>query len=233
MNKNALISVVIPVYNGERYIGEAIESVLAQNHDNIEIIVVNDGSTDATEDVVHSYQEVKVISQPRKGVSTARNRGIEISSGEFIAFLDADDLWTKDKLRIQNSLFMSHPRTDMVFGHVEQFFSPELADSLQGKINMISGAMPGFIPGAMLIKRKSFLKAGLFNEGFRLGEFIDWYMRAVDMGLQSLLSPEVILRRRIHDTNTGIRDRNFRRDYLRVLKVTLDRRRNKKVEAPG
>jgi glycosyltransferase involved in cell wall biosynthesis len=230
--KDTLISVIIPVYNSERYVGEAIESVLGQKHKNIEIIAVNDGSTDCTEDVVRSYKNVKLFSQSRKGVSSARNIGVKNSSGEFIAFLDADDLWTKKKLKIQQTIFMNNPDLDMVFGHVEQFFSPELADSSKNKIKMITGAMAGYISGAMLIRRTSFLKAGLFDEGVRLGEFIDWYIRAVDVGLKSVLSPEIVLKRRIHDENTGIRDREYRRDYLRVLKISLDRRRNKekKVE---
>lgn len=235
MIESGLISVILPVYNGERYIAQAINSVFAQEYKNIEIIAVNDGSTDGTEEVLRSHANVRYLNQSRKGASAARNSGIKSSSGEFIAFLDADDLWTKDKLKTQSALIMNDPSLDMVFGHAEQFLSPELVDSLKDKINMITGAMPGYIPGAMLIKRTSFLKAGFFNEGFRLGEFIDWYMRAVDIGLKSFLSPEIVLKRRIHDANTGIKDRIYRRDYLRVLKASLDRRRKteKKVEAPG
>ncbi|MCX5849630.1 MAG: glycosyltransferase family A protein [Deltaproteobacteria bacterium] len=233
MTENALISVIIPVYNGERYIAKAIKSVLAQEYKNIEIIAVNDGSTDGTEEVLRSYANVQYLYQPRKGASAARNSGIKCSSGDFIAFLDADDLWTKDKLKIQNSLFMDDHDLDMVFGHVEQFYSPELEDSLKGRIHLVAGSMPGYIPGAMLIKRISFLKVGFFDEGFRIGEFIDWYMRAVDHGLKSFIAREVVLKRRIHDANAGIKERDYRKDYLRVLKASLDRRRKtkKKVEA--
>jgi len=156
---DSLISVIIPVYNCERYIAQAIESVLAQEYKNIEIIVVNDGSTDNTEKVVCSYANVKYLSQTRNGVSMARNTGIQNSSGEFVAFLDADDLWTKDKLKIQNSLFSDDPDLDMVFGQVEQFFSPELEESLKGRIDLTAARMPGYLPGAMLIKRNSFFKS--------------------------------------------------------------------------
>ena len=233
--KNALISVIIPVYNGERYIAEAIYSVLAQEYKNIEIIAVNDGSTDGTEEVLRSYANVRYLYQPRQGASSARNKGIKCSSGDFIAFLDADDLWTKDKLKIQNSIFMDDPDLDMVFGQVEQFYSPELEESLKGRIHLVAGSMPGYVPGAMLIKRISFLKVGFFDEGFRIGEFIDWYMRAVDYGLKSFLALEVVLKRRIHNANSGIKERDYRKDYLRALKASLDRRRKgeKKVEVPG
>jgi glycosyltransferase involved in cell wall biosynthesis len=231
--KNALISVIIPVYNGERYIAEAIDSVLAQEYKNIEIIAVNDGSKDGTEKVLRSYANVRYLYQPREGVSAARNSGIKCSSGDFIAFLDADDLWTKDKLKIQNSLFNEAPDLDMVFGQVEQFYSPELEASLKGRINLTAARMPGYLPGAMLIKKNSFLRVGFFDAELRLGEVVDWYMRAVDCGLKSFLAPDVVLKRRIHDANTGIKERDYRKDYLRALKSSLDRRRKgeKKVEA--
>jgi glycosyltransferase involved in cell wall biosynthesis len=235
MKENALISVIIPVYNGERYIAEAIESVLSQECPPIEIIVVNDGSTDRTEEVLRSYPKVQYLYQHRLGASSARNRGIRSSSREFLAFLDADDLWTHDKLRTQTALFRTDPDLDMVFGHVEQFYSPELEESLRGKVQFAPGSMPGYVPGAMLVKKTSFLKVGFFNEEFKIGEFIDWYTRALDYGLKSHLAPGVLLKRRIHDSNTGIKERDSRKDYLRVLKASLDRRRlnEKKKEARG
>lgn len=234
MKENGLISVIIPVYNGERYITEAIESVLAQEYLPIEIIVVNDGSTDRTEEMLRSYANVQYGYQPRLGAASARNSGIRYSSGEWLAFLDADDLWTRDKLRMQTALFRTDPDLDMVFGHVEQFYSPELEESLRGKIQF-AGLMPGYVPGAMLVKKTSFLKVGFFNEEFRIGEFIDWYTRALDYGLKSHLAPGVLLQRRIHDSNTGIKERDSRKDYLRVLKASLDRRRlnEKKKEDLG
>jgi len=235
MKENALISVIIPVYNGERYIAEAIESVLAQECPQIEIIVVNDGSTDRTEERLRSYVNVHYVYQPRLGGASARNSGIRCSSGELLAFLDADDLWTRDKLKTQTALFRTDPDLDMIFGHVEQFYSPELEESLRGKIQFADGSMPGYVSGAMLVRKASFLKVGFFNEEFRIGEFIDWYTRALDYGLKSHLAPGVLLQRRIHDSNTGITERDSRKDYLRVLKASLDRRRKseKKKEVPG
>lgn len=231
MKENALISVIIPAYNGERYIAEAIESVLAQRYEHIEIIVVNDGSTDRTEKVLRSYANVQYLYQPRKGASAARNSGIKSSSGNFLAFLDADDFWIKDKLKMQLSMFREKPDLDMVFGHVEQFYSPELEESLRGRIHLAAGIMPGYVPGAMLIKKAAFLSVGFFDDGFRIGEFIDWYIRAVDYGLKSFLAPEVVLKRRIHDANTGIKERDYRKGYLRALKSSLDRRRKNEKNA--
>jgi glycosyltransferase involved in cell wall biosynthesis len=234
MIESELISVIIPVFNGERYIAEAIESVLAQECDHIEIIAVNDGSTDGTEEVIRSYDGVRYLYQPRQGASSARNSGVECSSGDSLAFLDSDDLWTKNKLEIQTALFRANPSLDMVFGHVEQFFSPELEESLRDTIQLATGSMPGYFPSAMLVRREAFLRAGFFDARYRIGEFIDWFMRAQDQGLNSHLAPEVVVKRRIHDANTGIRERDSRKDYLRVLKASLDRRRKgwQRAEVP-
>ena len=231
MTESASISVIMPVFNGERYVAEAIESILAQEYRHIEIIAVNDGSTDGTEKVVCSYAGVRYLYQHRQGASSARNSGIKCSSGEFLAFLDADDLWTKDKLKLQTALCKADPGLDMVFGHAEQFFSPELEESLKGRIHLPAGSMPGYIPGAMLARREAFLRVGFFDARLRVGEFIDWYMRALDHGLNSCLPPEVVLKRRIHDANTGIKERDARKDYLRVLKASLDRRRASAIKA--
>ena len=227
MKEKALISVVIPVYNGERYLAEAIESVFAQEYRPLEIIAVNDGSTDRTEKILQSCMNVRNVSQCKQGASAARNNGIRYSGGEFLAFLDADDLWMKDKLKKQMALFDDQPDLDMVFSHVEQFFSPELAESLKDKIALTHGSMPGYIPSAFLIKKKSFLRVGLFDTAVRIGEFIDWYLKAMDSGLKSAVIPHVLVKRRVHDANTGIRERDYRKDYLRVLKASLDRRREK------
>ena len=235
MNEQESISVIIPVYNGERYIAEAVGSVLSQDFSPLEIIVVDDGSTDQTAELLRSYANVRYVCQSRLGASAARNNGVRCSSGGWLAFLDADDLWMRDKLKVQTALLRTNPGLDMVFGYVEQFYSPELEESLKSKIKFAEGSMPGYVPGAMLVRKDSFLNVGFFNEAFKIGEFIDWYTRALDYGLNGHLAREVVLRRRIHDANTGIRERDSRKDYLRVLKASLDRRRmnEKRKEAGG
>ena len=97
-----LISCVIPVFNGERYLGEALESVLAQSYQPLEVIVVDDGSTDETAEVARRYGErVRYVWQPNAGETAARNLGLTAAHGEFIAFLDADDVWDSEKLERQ------------------------------------------------------------------------------------------------------------------------------------
>jgi glycosyltransferase involved in cell wall biosynthesis len=219
--RGPLVSVIIAVYNCERYLAEAIESVLAQTYSHTEIIVVDDGSTDGSAAVAGHYANtVNYFYQPNAGVAAALNKGLTVSSGDFLSFLDADDIWEPEKLEHQVSA-MDDPRVDMVFGQIEQFYSPEL-NTQRSSV----GVMPGYSKGTLLIRRQSFSRIGSFSEQFQLGDFIEWYLRAAELGLNSLMLPEVVMRRRIHAGNMGIRQRGNRTDYLRILKASLDRRRS-------
>jgi len=226
MNDRCSISVIIPVYNTERYLAEAIGSVLIQCLRPAEIIVVDDGSTDETLRVAKKFEPgVSIISQPNKGVGAARNAGTLAARGNFIAFLDADDKWTSNKLEIQLAYLVDHPGKDMVFGNVEQFISPELSKEKHGSLRQELEKMPGFIAGTMLIKRETFLRVGLFNENLTIGEFIDWFTRAKDNGLSYYMFEEILMKRRIHDANMGITKKDFKKDYTAILRETLARRR--------
>ncbi|MGH7450208.1 MAG: glycosyltransferase family 2 protein [bacterium] len=226
VTEDHLISVIIPAYNAGRYLGEAIASVLAQTHRAHEIIVIDDGSTDDTANIAQSFSpSVRYEWQPNDGAGAARNHGVELARGNFLAFLDADDLWIEDKLARQFAAFESDPTLNMVFGHVQQFYSPELGEEIKKRIKLPAETMRGFHPGAMLIKRETFFRVGLFKTDLQLGEFIDWHARAMELGLKSFMLPEVVMKRRIHETNQGIYKRDAREDYLKIVKASLDRRR--------
>lgn len=214
---------MIPAYNAERFLAQAIESVLAQDYAALEVIVVDDGSTDGTEAVARGYGAmVACISQPNAGIGTARNRGVEAASGELLAFLDADDLWVPGRLRRQVETLAGDRPVDIVFGIAEPFVD---ASHLGPFLHNVPPRGPGYLAGAMLIRRETFLRVGPFATDLKVGEFIDWYARATELGLTTTVIPEVVLRRRLHGSNTGIRERDSRLDYVRVLRAALTRRR--------
>jgi glycosyltransferase involved in cell wall biosynthesis len=226
MLEGKLVSVVVPAYNCERYLPEALESILVQTYRPIEIIVVDDGSTDGSRDSAERFvPPVRYWRQPHRGAAAARNRGVDLATGDFLAFLDADDLWAEDKLTLQITAFHTHPELDMVFGHVQQFISPELEGAGKVAARYSSEKLPGYAPSAALIRRDAFLKVGPLERRWGVGEFMDWYLRAIDQGLKGLMLPDVLVRRRLHTQNLGLRERGSRGDYLRILKASLDRRR--------
>src|SRR5690349_1953676 len=125
--KLPLISCIIPVFNGERYLAEAIESILKQSYRPLEIIISDDGSADRTAAVANGFSDhVRYIWQPNAGQAAARNTGLASSHGEFVAFLDADDLWHREKLERQMGRFRARPELDYCLAHVQNFWIPEL-----------------------------------------------------------------------------------------------------------
>ena len=219
MNEHS-IATIIPAYNCERYLAEAIESVLAQNYRPLEIIVIDDGSTDDTAKIAKRFEPaVQYCFQGNGGIGSARNRGIELAHSDFIAFLDADDLWPEGKLEHQMLAFHDNREIEAVFGLVQQF------EQSSGGTTDVGAPMTGQLASSMLIRRESFDRVGPFRTDIKLGEFVDWYMRASEKGLRSRMLAEVVLRRRIHDSNTGLRHRDSSSDYVRLLKNALDRRR--------
>jgi glycosyltransferase involved in cell wall biosynthesis len=217
-----LTSVIIPAYQAEPFLAEAIDSVLVQAVRPLEVIVVDDGSTDRTFEVARGFRQVRTLRQENRGIAAARNAGIAAARGDFFAFLDADDTWPAGRLTRQLAPLARDPGLDMVFGQVEIF-----KQSRDSEPPISVGVQGGPLPGSMVVRAASFHRVGLFSQNFRVGEFIDWYMRAEELGLKSVTLPEVVLRRRIHGDNIGIREAQAQVDYVRVLKAALDRRRGR------
>jgi glycosyltransferase involved in cell wall biosynthesis len=222
-----LISVMIGVYNAERYLGEAIDTVLSQSYRPLELIVVDDGSDDGSADVARAYDDTLVYAyQENAGNGAARNHAVRLASGDLYAFLDADDRFVPGKLERQYAALVADPALDIVFGHVREFLSPELSEAQRATVRAPAAQpLPWPAPNLMLIRRESFQRVGPFAEDVKVGVTVDWYARAAEAGLRSAMLPEVVLERRIHLTNNGLRERDSRNQYLHVLKASLDRRR--------
>jgi len=220
------MSVMIGVFDAAQYIGEAIESVLAQDYEPIELIVVDDGSTDGSGEVAHGYHGVQVIRQDNSGNGAARNRAVEAATGELYAFLDADDRFTPGKLRLQKAALDADPNLDMVFGHVQEFLSPELDEQTRAGLRPPAPEpMPWTAPNLMLIRRESFHRVGPFTTAVRVGVTVDWFARAAEAGLRHAILPEVVLERRLHTQNNGLRESASRSQYLEVIRQAMERRR--------
>lgn len=229
MTASSSVSVIIPAYNAERYVGEAIESVLAQTSPPGEVIVVDDGSTDGTAAVAESFGDpVICIRREHAGLAATFNAGLAGVRGELLACVDADDLWAPNKLELQLAAMDRDPDVDLVFAHVEEFLSPELTESERSLLRPRTGAQPGIVKGAMLARTGAFRRVGEFDSRWKLGEFIDWYARAQEAQISSLVLPDVLLRRRLHSANSsGVGSDHA--DYARMLGEMMKRRRGRPV----
>ena len=228
MTKPLRVSVIIPVYNGASYLAAAIDSVLAQTQPPLEILVVDDGSTDGSVEVARHYgPPVRVIALPhgpRGGAAVVRNAGVVAARGELLAFLDADDVWAADKLERQVEALTAH-QLDLVFGMIQQFISPELDQAVKDQLACPPEPVIGYSPTALLIRRDAFLALGGFDPRLRVGEFVAWYLRAREAGLREMILPGVVAYRRLHTTNQGVLKRDARSEYVHIAKAALDRRR--------
>lgn len=220
-----LVSVIIPNYNYGRYVAAAIDSVLAQTYRNIEVIVVDDGSTDDSEAVLRRYERrIHIMRQPNRGVSAARNTGIQASRGEFIAFLDADDLWRCEKLDLQLRLF-EEPHVGMVHCGVEYIDDngqsrgsrvSDLRGHVLGRMALMRGA--GLVgPGsAAVVRRECLDRVGLFDVELTNAE--DWDLcRRIACHYEVEAVPEPLVFYRMHPLGQHRSVAAFQRDMLRAV----------------
>jgi glycosyltransferase involved in cell wall biosynthesis len=220
------VSVVVPARDAELYLAEAIESILGQTLPPAQVIVVDDGSQDGTAEIAEGFgAAVTVLRQERSGIGAAVNAGLALAAGEEFAFLDADDVWMPRKLERQRAVLDAEPETDMVFGHVEQFISPDLSSEESAELRPPVGSLPGKVKGTMLVRRASFERVGPFDTSWTVADFVDWYSRADCLGLRERMLGEILLHRRLHKTNSGRVNRRARNEYARAIALARQRRR--------
>ncbi len=227
-----LVGVVIPVRDGERHLDAAIESVLSQTHQAFDIVVVDDGSTDASRDIARSYgPDVRCIALPHRGLGPTRNAGVEAVRGDFVAFIDHDDLWPKRKLEAQLVPFHSSSPPDLVFGHAREFVSPDVDPAHSRRVRCVPELRPAALPGSLLATRAAMSRVGPFPTRWVSNDFLAWLLAARRLGLREVMVGEHVLSRRLHDSNLSRRAAMTRTEYLHVLKESLDRRRADAPEA--
>jgi glycosyltransferase involved in cell wall biosynthesis len=224
MTTPPLVSVLITAYNAEDYLAEAIESALAQSAQ-VEIVLVDDGSSDATLDVASRYPSVRTTRQDRGGIGAARNVAVSMATGDFLTFLDADDRFPPGKLGIQLRAFDAEPALEVVYGHVREFVSPDLTAAEAARIRPPVDYHESHLSGVMLIRRSAFDKVGAWKVGLKVGTGVEWYTRSCEQKLKTVVLPDVLLERRLHLSNNGLQQADHRLQYAAIVKAALDRRR--------
>lgn len=228
------ITVVVPIYNGARYLAEAVESVWRQTSLPGRIILIDDGSTDDTPQVAAALRRAAplptdYLRQENGGPAAALNRGAAMSESAVLAFHAADDIWVPDKIAWQMAAL--NDGADLVFGHMQNFISPELDAVTAASLRCPPDPMPGHNAATLLTLLATYRKVGPLDERFRIGEFFEWYGRANDLGLTSVMLPQVVTRRRLHGNNHSLSRKTDAIGYAHVIKAMLDRRRAERNES--
>jgi glycosyltransferase involved in cell wall biosynthesis len=227
-----VVSVVIPVFNGEPFVGEAIQSVLDQTHQPLEVIVVDDGSTDGSAGVARSFAGVRVLESENAGPAAARNAGAAVARGEFVAFHDADDVLPPDKLEVQVGYLLDHPEVGCVLGRQEVLLEegvelPEWA-RISPDLERLHPDVAEYGAVAlitMVLRTELFRELGGFDESYVHGEDADFLLRLRSRAPVETLD-SVVLRRRIHGANLSDDVAALRLGTFRVLKDHIRRLRD-------
>lgn len=212
-----LVSVIMAAYNAAEHIGEALESVLAQQWRPLEVVVVDDGSTDATAEIVRGYSEVVYVQQENQGPSAARNSAVEHSSGDFVANFDSDDLLPPTRIGDQVGYLLANPEVGAVFGRQEWLNAPEwmARDSVYGDVD-------GIPLSSVMFRRNVFFELGGYDTSFVHGEDMDLLVRMRERGIEYRVMPEIVLYRRYQPSSlTG--GRAPHEPLLRSLRAKLAR----------
>lgn len=223
-SRSSLVSVIVPVHNGERFVTEALQSILGQDYQPLEVIVVDDGSTDRTLEIVGKYAERVIrVSQPQAGPSAARNHGLKLAAGDFVAFLDADDWWPADALCRLIAPLLSDSMLQLVLGYSRRVWTdPAYKAKDAGRF----GPYPDFtvrfpLMGNFIARRSVFAKVGSFDTDLTNGEDTDWFIRVFEAGIPIQHLDEIVHLYRQHENNIS---RRLSDSEMRLLMVKLARR---------
>jgi glycosyltransferase involved in cell wall biosynthesis len=225
--EHPLVSVIMAVRNGERFVADAIDSIFAQDYRPLDVIVVDGQSTDSTARIVKSHPAIRYVWQTGKGVADAYNTGIQSAKGVLISFLSHDDLWSPHKLTLQVEYLMDHPEIQYVVAKVKYFLQEGCAIPPGFKAEFLDEVHTGIMPETICARRGLFKEIGIFNTDFQIAEDIDWFARVIDRGIPMAVLPEVLLFKRLHDQNTSLADVKTNSNLLlRAMRDSIHRKRN-------
>lgn len=216
-----MIDIIIPVYNGEKFIAQAIESILNQTFNDFTVIIVDDGSQDSTVEEIERYMKndsrIVLFKNPHQGQPKTINKGLLETSNTYICFLDADDLWLPTKLERQIDFLENNTQTDVLFTMIQEF--EDFDKGTLQKYDARPHPMKGVQKSTIMFRSTLLDQFGLFDENQYMAVFINWYRQLIRQGVQEHILDKVLVKRRVHDSN--FTKTINRKDYLKVIKKHL------------
>jgi glycosyltransferase involved in cell wall biosynthesis len=224
---NHVVSVLMSVYNRAGYLDEAVRSVLATEGTELDLVLVDDGSTDGSAQRAAEYGDrITLMLQDHAGCAAAWNLALDHARGDLIGFCDSDDVWTPEHVPALAAALDTDEVLGAVFGLVTEFVSPELATA-EIVTRAPYAASTARLSGAMLVRRSVFDLVGRFDVSLRQGYWFDWYARLIDAGVSIADVDRVVLHRRLHTGNSSVVQREHHGEMARALHASLVRRRTR------
>ncbi len=226
-----LITTIVAVRNGERFLKEALDSILATHYPKLEILVIDGGSTDATATIAQAYPQVRYSKQIGTGIPDAYNQGVAEAHGELVAFLSHDDRWLPDKLTRQTEYLATHPDHQLVVCRIRHFLERGCALPAGFRSELLEGDQVGKIMETLLVRKSLFETVGTFDTNYKIGEDVDWYARVQDAGFEVPVIPEVLVEKRVHDANSSLNAKDNNAILLQVIRQSIKRKQDQANKA--
>ena len=220
-----LVSVVVIVRNGERFLVEALRSILAQSYRPLEILVVDGQSIDRTAEIARSFADVRYFPQPDRGISRAYNFGITHAQGELIAFISHDDRWMPEKLARQVGFLTTHPECQYTVCRIRYFLEPGCAPPAGFRMELLEQTPAAYIMETLVARTPLFARVGLHDPDLPTAGDVDWFARVFDAGEVGHICDEVLVCKRVHDLNSSLNDRDNNGQLLHSIRLSLQRKR--------
>lgn len=227
MKATPLISVIIPVYNGDKFLKETVQSILNQTISDYEIIVIDDGSTDSTAEVAQSIDKVRYFFQEKSGVGIARNYGIAKSKGSIIAFQDSDDIALPTRLEEQLAEFQKNSDLGALYSYIQNFLSDSVEKPEWLPQSQLETELSCYGTCALMARKEVFNVVGAFNPDYHAAEDLEWLMRVKDANIRVEMLRKVLIKRRVHANNLSGNSKLVRQMTLRLFKDSADRKLKK------
>ncbi len=220
------VSVIVAVRNGERFLAEAIDSILAQTLAPLEIVVIDGASTDRTEEIATSYPQVRHHRQTGLGIPGAYNQGLELVQGDLVAWLSHDDTWEPRKLELQVEALLDNPDWQYVVCRRRYFLEDGCEIPSGFRRELLDEPPVAFCMETLLARVGVFDQVGVFDTAYGVAEDVDWFSRARDLSVPCGVVNEALLNRRVHDRNSSLTDTSNNDNLLHLLRRSIDRKRS-------
>ena len=223
-----LVSVIIPVLNAARFLGDALASVHAQTYAPLEIIVVDGASTDETPRIAQSFPRVRYMQQSGVGMWNAVNEGLDAARGEFVAMISSDDLWVQEKIQLQVEYLIERPEIQYVFGLTHFQLMEGETPPRAFRAELLQGEHLAILLESMLARKTLMQRVGKFEEAMRVASDVDWFARLGNLNEPRGVIPRVLLHKRIHAANLSSEPSSgasFKHDVLWAMHAQVLRRR--------
>ncbi|MCC7361701.1 MAG: glycosyltransferase [Anaerolineales bacterium] len=233
---DGLVSLIIAVLNAERFVVQALTSAAAQDYRPLEVLVIDGGSADGTAALVQAFAQrqggdliVRPLPQAGTGLAAAWNTGLAAATGEFVTFLDSDDVWLPGKLSAQVAYLRANPEAQYVLGQVRFFLEPGCSRPATMRPEIFTSDHLARMPGALLARRGLFAQIGEFDPGYGITTDMEWFARAAALGVPGGAVPDTVIRKRVHEANLAAvaGPERIMQHLPRLLKEALELRRKR------